>query len=119
MLCIQFHSFIYKYYFIFYIFRISSGIQGEEHPHPGRPYYALGFPRICYLPDTEKGRRVLSLLSKAFERQLVFTVRLSITTGNEDVVAWNGIIHKTDFDTRMHHGFLDECIKQLSAHGVV
>ncbi|VVC38283.1 Zinc finger, RING-type,Zinc finger, RING/FYVE/PHD-type,WWE domain, subgroup,WWE domain [Cinara cedri] len=100
-------------------YEISSGIQGEEHPHPGRPYYALGFPRICYLPDTEKGRRVLSLLSKAFERQLIFTVRLSMTTGNEDVVAWNGIVHKTDFDTRMHHGFLDECIEQLSAHGVV
>lgn len=71
------------------------------------------------MPDTEKGRRVLSLLSKAFERQLVFTVRLSRTTGNEDVVAWNGITHKTDFDTRMHHEFLDECIEQLSAHGVV
>ncbi|XP_050535713.1 protein deltex [Daktulosphaira vitifoliae] len=100
-------------------YEISSGIQGEEHPHPGRPYYALGFPRICYLPDTEKGRRVLSLLSKAFEKRLVFTVRLSMTTGNEYVVAWNGIIHKSDFETRLPHGFLDECINQLAAHGVI
>ncbi|XP_050435921.1 protein deltex [Adelges cooleyi] len=100
-------------------YEISSGIQGEEHPHPGRPFYALGFPRICYLPDTEKGRRVLSLLSKAFERRLVFTVRRSLTTGNEDVVAWNGIIHKSDFETRLPHGFLDECIDQLAAHGVI
>lgn len=32
--------------------------QGPEHPNPGMPYSARGFPRYCYLPDNEKGRKV-------------------------------------------------------------
>lgn len=32
--------------------------QGPEHPNPGKPFTARGFPRHCYLPDSEKGRRV-------------------------------------------------------------
>jgi hypothetical protein len=37
-------------------YQISSGIQTYEHPNPGKPYYAVGFPRVCYLPDTDKGK---------------------------------------------------------------
>uniref|UniRef100_A0A8C5RW92 E3 ubiquitin-protein ligase n=1 Tax=Laticauda laticaudata TaxID=8630 RepID=A0A8C5RW92_LATLA len=37
---------------------INRGIQGPEHPSPGLPYTARGFPRYCYLPDCEKGRKV-------------------------------------------------------------
>ena len=33
--------------------------QGPAHPNPGKPYTARGFPRHCYLPDSEKGRKVL------------------------------------------------------------
>lgn len=36
----------------------SSLLQGPEHPNPGMPYTARGFPRYCYLPDNEKGRKV-------------------------------------------------------------
>lgn len=32
--------------------------QGPEHPNPGKPFTARGFPRHCYLPDSEKGRLV-------------------------------------------------------------
>lgn len=32
--------------------------QGPEHPNPGKPFTARGFPRHCYLPDSEKGRKV-------------------------------------------------------------
>lgn len=33
-------------------------LQGPEHPNPGKPFTARGFPRHCYLPDSEKGRKV-------------------------------------------------------------
>lgn len=32
--------------------------QGPEHPNPGKGFTARGFPRHCYLPDSEKGRKV-------------------------------------------------------------
>ncbi|GLH12883.1 Protein deltex [Gryllus bimaculatus] len=105
-------------------YNIASGIQGPEHPNPGRPYYAVGFPRICYIPDTDKGRKVLRLLSVAFERRLVFTVGRSVTTGREDVVTWNEIHHKTEPGVSSSgHGYpdptyLDNCLKELAAHGI-
>lgn len=109
---------------LFFTYSISSGIQGPEHPNPGRPFYAVGFPRICYLPDTDKGRTVLKLLSVAFERRLVFTVGRSVTTGREDVVTWNEIHHKTEpGQSNIGHGYpdpgyLDNCLQELAAHGV-
>lgn len=33
-------------------------MQGPEHPNSGKPFTARGFPRHCYLPDSEKGRKV-------------------------------------------------------------
>lgn len=105
-------------------YNIVSGIQGSEHPNPGRPYYAVGFPRVCYLPDTEKGRKILRLLSVAFERRLVFTIGRSVTTGREDVVTWNEIHHKTEPGvSNSGHGYpdpnyLDNCLKELAVHGV-
>ncbi|XP_069670594.1 protein deltex [Periplaneta americana] len=105
-------------------YNIASGIQGPEHPNPGRPYYAVGFPRVCYLPDTDKGRKVLKLLSVAFERRLVFTVGRSVTTGREDVVTWNEIHHKTEPGvSNTGHGFpdagfLDRCLAELATQGV-
>lgn len=78
-----------------FCFSIQSGIQGPDHPNPGREYYAVGFPRVAYLPDSAKGRKVLRLLNEAWRRRLVFTVSRSHTTGCEDVVSWN-LPHKTD-----------------------
>lgn len=97
---------------------MSRGIQGMEHPNPGRPYYAVGFPRVCYLPDTKKGRLVLRLLNIAFKRKLIFTIGRSATTGREDVVTWNDIHHKTDPRGPPDPGFLDRCLIELAAHGV-
>ncbi|KAJ1532236.1 hypothetical protein ONE63_000853 [Megalurothrips usitatus] len=105
-------------------YNIASGIQGHEHPNPGRPYYAVGFPRVCYIPDTDKGRKVLKLLRIAFERRLVFTVGRSVTTGREDVVTWNEIHHKTEPGISHNgHGYpdpeyLENCLEELAAHGV-
>ncbi|CAG5945479.1 unnamed protein product [Menidia menidia] len=39
------------------IYNITPGIQGPEHPNPGKPFTARGFPRHCYLPDSDKGRK--------------------------------------------------------------
>lgn len=101
-------------------YHIASGIQTYEHPNPGKPYYAVGFPRVCYLPDTDKGRRVLRLLGVAFKRRLVFTIGRSVTTGREDVVTWNDIHHRTSLSggSADNSWFLDNCLQELSRHGV-
>ncbi|MFH4975445.1 hypothetical protein AB6A40_002154 [Gnathostoma spinigerum] len=79
------------YYVIKY--EIPSGIQTNEHLRPGTLYY--GIRRTAYLPDNEKGRKVLQLFRLAFSCRLMFTVGDSITTGMRNVVTWNGIHNKT------------------------
>lgn len=79
-------------------YTIRSGVQGPQHPHPGRSF--SGTHRTAYLPDTTEGREVLGLLKKAFDHRLIFTIGQSRTTGLEDTVTWNDIHHKTS----MHGG---------------
>ncbi|KAL7374264.1 hypothetical protein ABVT39_025249 [Epinephelus coioides] len=75
-----------------YIF--PDGIQTEEHPHPGQPYAGL---RLCaYLPDNRDGRKVLKLLEKAFNQQLLFTV--TTKTNGKDTVTATSIPQKTQAD---------------------
>lgn len=106
------------------VYHISRGIQGPEHPNPGMPYTARGFPRYCYLPDNEKGRKVLELLKVAWNRRLIFTVGTSNTTGESNTVVWNEIHHKTEMDTNLSgHGYpdpnyLDNVLAELAAQGV-
>ncbi|KAM6315755.1 putative E3 ubiquitin-protein ligase DTX2 isoform 3-T4 [Podargus strigoides] len=106
------------------VYHISKGIQGPEHPNPGMPYTARGFPRYCYLPDNEKGRKVLELLRVAWKRRLIFTVGTSNTTGESNTVVWNEIHHKTEMDTNLSgHGYpdpnyLDNVLAELAAQGV-
>ncbi|XP_042881862.1 probable E3 ubiquitin-protein ligase DTX2 isoform X2 [Penaeus japonicus] len=104
-------------------YNIQSGIQGPEHPHPGRPYSAIGFPRVAYLPNNAKGKKVLSLLKEAWNRRLIFTVGTSVTTGMQDAVTWNEIHHKTEWNNSSGHGYpdpnyLDNILIELAAHGV-
>ncbi|KAJ8263061.1 hypothetical protein COCON_G00155180 [Conger conger] len=80
-------SIVIRYY-------IPDGIQGEEHPNPGKPYE--GTARTVFLPDCSVGRRVLKLLERAFEQRLTFTIGQSSTTGRSNVVTWNDIHHKTN-----------------------
>ncbi|CAL1279606.1 unnamed protein product [Larinioides sclopetarius] len=107
------------------IYNIPSGTQGPEHPRPGKIYTSRGFPRHCYLPDNEMGRKVLRLLVKAWKRRLIFTIGRSSTTGEENTVTWNEIHHKTEFGcNRYGHGFPDpnyfnNVLSELEAHGVV
>jgi len=72
-----------------------GGVQGPTHPNPGTRYSASSFPRTAYFPDNENGNKVVSLLRIAFDRKLVFTIGRSITSGQENVITWNGIHHKT------------------------
>ncbi|KAG7483703.1 hypothetical protein MATL_G00041130 [Megalops atlanticus] len=106
------------------IYNIPPGIQGPEHPNPGQPYTCRGFPRLCFLPDNNKGRKVLELLKVAWTRRLIFTVGTSSTTGEPDTVVWNEIHHKTEMMSNISgHGYpdpnyLDNVLSELAAQGV-
>ncbi|KAM4584609.1 E3 ubiquitin-protein ligase DTX4-like isoform 2-T2 [Odontesthes bonariensis] len=106
------------------IYNIPPGIQGPEHPNPGKPFTARGFPRHCYLPDSEKGRKVLRLLLVAWDRRLIFSVGTSSTTGESDTVIWNEVHHKTEFGSNLTgHGFpdpghLDNVLEELRVQGI-
>lgn len=97
---------------------IASGLQTEEHPHPGRAFFAVGFPRICYLPDCPLGRKVLRFLKIAFDRRLLFSIGRSVTTGREDVVIWNSVDHKTQFNMFPDPTYLQRTMQQLVHLGV-
>ncbi|XP_076577724.1 E3 ubiquitin-protein ligase DTX3L1 [Chaetodon auriga] len=74
-----------------YIF--PDGIQTEKHPHPGQPYAGL---QLCaYLPANREGRRVLKLLDKAFNQELLFSVA---TKDGKDMVTATFIPLKTQPD---------------------
>ncbi|NWX47530.1 DTX4 ligase, partial [Steatornis caripensis] len=106
------------------IYNIPPGVQGSEHPNPGKSFTARGFPRHCYLPDSEKGRKVLKLLLVAWDRRLIFAIGTSSTTGESDTVIWNEIHHKTEFGSNLTgHGYpdinyLDNVLAELAAQGI-
>lgn len=56
-----------------------------------------GTARKAYLPDNDEGRHVLQLLERAFKLRQTFTIGQSRTTGQENVVTWNDIHHKTNY----------------------
>jgi len=105
-------------------YSLSHGIQKNDHPHPGKPFIASGFPRTAFLPDNERGNQVLQLLVKAFRRRLIFTIGRSLTSGQDDCVIWNGIHHKTRVrDNGNGHGFpdagyLERVVEELKEKGV-
>jgi deltex-like protein len=74
-------------------YSFPSGQQGPLNPYPGRPF--AGTTRKAYLPNTKEGKEILSLLQKAFDDQHIFTIGRSSTTGQDNVITWNDIHHKT------------------------
>ena len=74
-------------------YTFENGLQGPEHPSPGRTYY--GTMRTAYLPNNEEGKKVLKLLQKAFHQKLTFTIGLSLISGVDNANTWNNIDHKT------------------------
>lgn len=81
-----------NYHSIQITYNFQNGTQTARHPHPGRPYYAIGFPRTAFLPDTDRGRLVLALLEQAFNTGHTFRV----DPAGGDVV-WGSIPHRTEF----------------------
>ncbi|XP_061162262.1 uncharacterized protein LOC133171516 [Saccostrea echinata] len=103
-------------------YTFPDGSQGPDHPNPGKQY--KGIIRSGYLPNNEKGCLIAKLLNVAFSRRLVFTIGRSRTTGQEGVITWNDIHHKT----RPEGGpqrfgypdstYLDRVLEELAAKGV-
>ncbi|XP_069140103.1 uncharacterized protein [Argopecten irradians] len=99
-----------------------DGKQGEEHPEPGEEYKGLN--RQAYLPDNTQGEKVLKMLKEAFEQRLIFTVGQSRTTGEDNVVTWNDIHHKTRREggpARFGYPddeYLDRVTDELNAKGI-
>lgn len=117
--CLQGHS-VQEIIRIDYSF--PNGIQGPEHPHPGRRY--KGTTRTAYLPNSSQGQEVLRLLRIAWDRRLVFQVGESITLGpgSGTRVCWNGIHHKTSFHGPHGYpdaGYLDRVTDELKQAGCV
>jgi len=54
-----------------------------------------GTRRIAFLPATAEGLEICNLLREAFDAGLIFTIGKSNTTGEDNVVIWNDIHHKT------------------------
>ncbi|CAG0916638.1 unnamed protein product [Notodromas monacha] len=104
-------------------YSIFPGVQTASHPCPGKPFIVRGFPKKCYLPNNQKGKKVLSLLYKAWSRGLIFTIGSTCTTGEKNVVVWNGIHHKTEKHGGPpagypDHFYLDNVIIELRAQSV-
>lgn len=101
-----------------YYFSIASGVQNEDHPNPGRAFFAVGFPRLCYLPENPIGRKILRYLKIGFDRGLLFSIGRSTTTGREDVVIWKNVEHKTQFSMYPDTSYLQRVMEQLIHLGV-
>ena len=74
-------------------YKFEDGIQGPEHPTPGKKY--CGTTRSAFLPDNEEGNKVVKLLQQAFKQKLTFTIGRSSTSGLNNVITWN------DFTTKL------------------
>ncbi|XP_063284765.1 E3 ubiquitin-protein ligase DTX3L [Pelobates fuscus] len=103
-------------------YSFNNGIQGMDHPNPGKPYH--GTHRTAYLPDTKDGQEILQLLKRAFDQRLVFTIGDSRTTGAKDCVTWNDIHHKTSTHGGPSHfgypdpDYLNRVRDELKAKGI-
>ena len=76
-------------------FAFYDGIQGLEHPNPGRVY--KGTSCVAYIPDTLEGKQALKLLRKSFDARLVFTVLSSAADGT-GYITLNDIELKTNIE---------------------
>jgi len=83
-----------------------------------------GTHRTAYLPNTSKGRQVLSLLREAFDKKLIFQVGQSLTTGQQNIATWGTVHHKTSIDggpSRHGYpdaGYLDRVLDELKVLGL-
>ena len=83
-------------------YHIPSGIQGPNHPHPGRQF--TGGTHFAYLPNSPEGNEVLTLLKRAFDAKLIFTVGKSATSNIDNMIIWNSDIHHKTFTNTDAYG---------------
>jgi len=98
---------------------IPDGNQDERHDHPGNPFY--GTSRWAYLPANDQGIETFRLLKKAFDNKLIFRVGTSLTTGENNVVCWGTIHHKTQFTGTWGYpdvDYFDRVKEECKLHGV-
>ncbi|KAJ8317355.1 hypothetical protein KUTeg_005259 [Tegillarca granosa] len=104
------------------VYDFPDGIQKNDHPYPGQPY--KGLHRQAFLPINKEGKEVLRMLKIAFQQGLTFTVGTSRTSGEENVLTWNDIHHKTRREGGPERfGYPDETyisrvIDELEAKGI-
>uniref|UniRef100_A0A182JMN5 E3 ubiquitin-protein ligase n=1 Tax=Anopheles atroparvus TaxID=41427 RepID=A0A182JMN5_ANOAO len=99
------------------MYNFQSSVQNQHQPRPGKEYFAVGFPRRCFLPNNNQGRLILTYLLEAFNRRILFTIGRSATTGIEDVVQ-PCVEHKTKVEQFPDHPFFQRVIQQLVNLGV-
>ena len=91
------------------------------HPNPGTPYLVKNFPRLAFLPDSDRGKKILTMLNTAFKRRLTFKIGWSATHGEENCVVWSDIEHKTEpagEHSYPDHDYLDRVQEALHQHGI-
>eukprot|EP00899_Mesostigma_viride_P025606 jgi/Mesvir1/622/Mv03005-RA.1 len=103
-------------------YHIPSGRQDPDGVKPGTSCERTG--RVAYLPDSLEGHEVLRWLHQAFQQRLIFSVGKSLTTGQDNVVVWAGIQHKTDLTPNSTFGYPDgtylmRVIAEMQQAGVV
>ncbi|KAM4702905.1 E3 ubiquitin-protein ligase DTX4-like [Rhinophrynus dorsalis] len=106
------------------IYHISPGVQGPGQPNPGKKFTANDFPMHCYMPNTDKGRKILRLLIEAWDRRLLFPVIRSHSPGVPDCVSTSRFPHKTEFGSNFtgkgypDPQYLDSVLRQLQDWGL-
>lgn len=75
------------------LFEFPGGIQGANHPHPGKNYF--GDLREAFFPNNKEGREWAMLVRLAFERKLMFGIGRSQTLKLDDRIIFGSIHLKT------------------------
>lgn len=89
-------------------YNFQNGTQSPKHPTPGKPFFAIGFPKTAFLPDNEQGRSILNMLEKAFNLGHTFRV------DGGGAIVWAGIPHRTEFNgEKLTEEYLDSVVSSL------
>jgi len=89
------------------LFEFPGGIQGKEHPNPGKNYF--GDLREAYFPNDKEGRMWAMLVRLAFERKLMFSIGTSQTLKADNRIVFGSIHLKTStIGGTEKHGYPDE-----------
>ena len=76
-----------------FLSNIAVPSKGNEHPSPGKPFWTKGFPRVCYLPDNTKGKKVIKFGHHAHNPRSIYECQLicngSMWTTNKNSICRN------------------------------